>query len=224
MTVADNLNALKESLPANCTLIAVTKTHPADVIMEAYNTGHRVFGENKVQEMTAKQEILPKDIQWHLIGHLQSNKVKYIASFVALIHSVDSIRLLEEINKQAIKNHRIIPCLLQVHIAREESKFGFDEQELLALMKDPTVGTLSNIRITGLMGMATFTDNVEQIRSEFSSLKNLFEEIKRLSLPPNITMQELSMGMSGDYRIAIEEGSTMIRVGSAIFGNRSYHT
>lgn len=223
MTVAANLISLRQSLPANCTLIAVTKTHPADVILEAYACGHRVFGENKVQEMTAKQETLPRDIHWHLIGHLQSNKVKYIASFVTLIHSVDSLKLLEEINRQAKKNNRIISCLLQVHIAKEESKFGFDEQELLTLIKDPTVGTLSNIMVTGLMGMATFTDNTQQIRNEFRSLKNTFETIKNLPLPSNIIMKELSMGMSGDYKIAIEEGSTMVRVGSAIFGNRNYN-
>lgn len=222
MTVAANLVSLKESLPAHCTLIAVTKTHPAEVIMEAYEAGHRIFGENKVQELTAKYEVLPKDIQWHLIGHLQTNKVKYIAPFVSLIHSVDSLKLLEEINKQAKKNDRIINCLLQVYIAKEESKFGFDEQELLALIKDQVVPTLSNIKVTGLMGMATFTDNVEQVRNEFRSLKKIFDSIKTLSLPSNITMEELSMGMSGDYKIAIDEGSTMVRVGSAIFGNRNY--
>jgi PLP dependent protein len=222
MTVAANLISLKKSLPAHCTLIAATKTHPAEVITEAYEAGHRVFGENKVQELAAKYEVLPKDIQWHLIGHLQTNKVKYIAPFVTLIHSVDSLKLLEEINKQAKKNERIISCLLQVYIAKEDSKFGFDEQELLALIKDQVVATLSNIRVTGLMGMATFTDNAEQVRNEFRSLKKMFESIKALPLPSNIRMEELSMGMSGDYKIAIEEGSTMVRVGSAIFGNRNY--
>jgi pyridoxal phosphate enzyme (YggS family) len=207
-------------MPAHCTLVAVSKTKPAEAIKEAYDAGQRIFGENKAQELTGKYETLPKDIQWHMIGHLQSNKVKYIAPFVSLIHSVDSFKLLEEINKQGVKVNRVIPCLLQVHIAEEETKFGFSEEEILDLLKTASFNTLNNIKVVGLMGMATFTDNVDQVRKEFRSLKTIFEKLKSSSLPSQIEMEELSMGMSGDYKIAIEEGSTMVRVGSAIFGNR----
>jgi hypothetical protein len=222
MIIKQNIEQILQSLPKGCTLIAVSKTHPPEAVQEAYAAGHRVFGENKVQELLAKYEVLPKDIQWHLIGHLQSNKVKYIAPFVHLIHSIDSLKLLQEVNKQAQKNNRIIACLLQVYIAKEESKFGLSPEEVIALLEMPEVKELSSVKITGLMGMATFTDDTLQIRAEFKTLKQLFESLKSKSLGPNISMQELSMGMSSDYRIALEEGSTMVRVGSAIFGNRNY--
>jgi pyridoxal phosphate enzyme (YggS family) len=199
-------------------LIAVSKTHPPELIQEAYDAGQRIFGENKVQEMASKYEVLPKDIQWHLIGHLQTNKVKYIAPWVNLIHSVDSPRLAEEIDKQGRKAGRVIPCLLQIHIAKEETKFGFDRVELLDFLKN--LKGFTGLSIEGLMGMATLTDNQEQVRREFRELKNLFEEIGKMNLPASVRMKELSMGMSGDYKIAIEEGSTMVRIGTAIFGKR----
>jgi pyridoxal phosphate enzyme (YggS family) len=188
--------------------------------MEAYQAGQRIFGENKVQELTAKYEVLPKDIEWHMIGHLQSNKVKYIAPFITLIHSVDSVKLLEEINKQAQKNNRTIQCLLQIHIAKEETKFGFDEQEVLDLVASALINNLRHIRVIGLMGMATLTEDFTLVRNEFKELKNVFEKIKSMPLPSNIVMRELSMGMSGDYSIAAEEGSTLVRIGTAIFGER----
>lgn len=222
MSIKTNLQAIKQLLPDGCRLIAVTKTHPVEKIQEVYDAGHRVLGENKVQEMTDKYEMLPKDIEWHLIGHLQTNKVKYIAPFVSLIHAVDSLKLLEEIDKQAKKNNRIIPCLLQVYIAAEETKFGLSREELAELLASPLLPQLTHISVLGLMGMATFTENKEQIRQEFRGLKNLFEELKQSPLPANVQMKELSMGMSGDFEIALEEGSTMVRVGSAIFGERNY--
>lgn len=204
------------------TLVAVSKTKPNPDLMEAYQAGCRVFGENKVQEMAAKYEELPKDIQWHLIGHLQTNKVKYIAPFVHLIHAVDSFKLLEEINKQGAKAGRVINCLLQVYIAQEETKFGLDKAELLELLENKEVQAFQNIKLCGLMGMATNTDNETQIVTEFEGLKQLFEEVK-VSYPlPNADWKELSMGMSGDYKIALEHGSTMVRIGSSIFGHRSY--
>lgn len=201
-----------------CRLIAVSKTHPPEVIQEAYDAGQRIFGENKVQEMSAKYEVLPKDIQWHLIGHLQTNKVKYIAPWVSLIHSVDSSRLAAEIDRQGRKAGRVIPCLLQIHIAKEETKFGFDRSEVLEFLRN--LNQAEGISIEGLMGMATLTGDKDQIRQEFRQLKSLFDEIGAMSLPPFIKMKELSMGMSGDYEIAIEEGSTMVRIGTAIFGKR----
>lgn len=188
--------------------------------MEAYTTGHRIFGENKVQELLPKYESLPKDIEWHLIGHLQTNKVKYVAPFVHLIHAVDSFRLLEEINKQGAKVSRIIDCLLQIHIAREETKFGFSEQEVTTLLSSTMWQKMENIRVTGLMGMATLTDNKEQIRTEFRRLKIFFDGLKSSALPPCFSLTHLSMGMSGDYTIAVDEGSTMLRVGTAVFGAR----
>lgn len=209
MSIKTNIESIRSTLRPGCRLIAVSKTHPASVIREAYDAGQRIFGENKVQEMAAKYEQLPKDIEWHLIGHLQSNKVKYIAAWVSLIHSVDSAKLAEEIDKQGKKAGRVIPCLLQVHIAREETKFGFGREELLDFLKK---NNLKNISVQGLMGMASLTENTDQIRSEFRGLRNLFDEIGDL--------KELSMGMSGDYRIAMEEGSTMVRIGTAIFGKR----
>jgi pyridoxal phosphate enzyme (YggS family) len=200
---------------------AVSKTKPNQDIMEAYQAGHRLFAENKVQELTDKFESLHKDIEWHMIGHLQRNKVKYIAPFVSLIHSIDSARLLREVNKQGAKVKRKIPCLLQVHIAKEESKFGFSEEELLQLFQSAEIKEYQNVMIKGLMGMATFTEDESIIRSEFKFLKELFDKLKKIEAE-NISLQELSMGMSGDYPIAIEEGSTIIRVGSAIFGERNY--
>jgi PLP dependent protein len=220
MNIRNNISILRQSVPAHCTLVAVSKTKPAEAVKEAYDAGQRIFGENKVQELTAKFEALPKDIEWHMIGHLQSNKVKYIAPFVSLIHSVDSFKLLEEVNKQGAKADRVVPCLLQIHIAEEETKFGFSEAEIFELLKSASFDALKNIKVVGLMGMATFTDNTEQVRKEFRNLKSIFERIKSSVLPSQIEMKELSMGMSGDYKIAIEEGSTMVRVGSAIFGSR----
>jgi pyridoxal phosphate enzyme (YggS family) len=221
MSVAQNIAELRREIPANVTLIAVSKTQPNSKILEAYDGGQRIFGENKVQELVAKFEALPKDIEWHLIGHLQSNKVKYIAPFVHLIHSIDSFKLLQEVDKQASKIDRQVNCLLQVHIAQEETKFGFSENEIVDLLQSNAFEQLKNIQIQGLMGMATFTDNVDQVRSEFKTLKTLFEKLKSMKLPAQFNLKDLSMGMSGDYKIAIEEGSTMIRVGTALFGERN---
>lgn len=222
MTIKNNIVRYTQNLPPGCALIAVSKTQPHEKIQEAYDAGQRAFGENKAQEMARKHEQLPRDIQWHMIGHLQTNKVKYIAPFVHLIHSVDSLKLLSEIDKQAKKNNRIIACLLQVHIAEEETKFGFSAEEVRELLESEAMQHLNHIRITGLMGMATFTENMEQVRKEFHSLNHLFTTLKNQPLPKQVVMQELSMGMSGDYQIAIEEGSTMIRIGTAIFGERNY--
>lgn len=219
--IPKQLQEIKNSLPQNCTLVAVSKTKPNEDILEAYNTGQLDFGENKVQEMVKKAEDLPKDIKWHMIGHLQRNKVKYMASFVHLIHGVDTFKLLKEINKQAKKKERVIDCLLQVHIAKEETKFGFDEAELIEVLTNNDLRELTNVRISGLMGMATNTDNSTQVREEFNNLKLLFEEHKKNN-HANVQLSTLSMGMSGDYQIAIEEGSSMVRVGSAIFGSRNY--
>jgi PLP dependent protein len=225
MNIKENLQEVKNTFKnPDCLLVAVSKTKPAEDIMEAYDAGIRDFGENKVQELTDKQPQLPQDIRWHMIGHLQRNKVKYIAPFVYLIHGVDSLKLLKEINKQAEKADRIIPCLLQVHIAREESKFGFDEKEVMELIQGEEIKSFQNIEIKGLMGMATFTENQQVVREEFAGLKTLFDKIKQGPLPENVRMEELSMGMSGDYQIAQEEGSTMVRIGSAIFGARNYNT
>jgi PLP dependent protein len=221
MSIKENLHHIKSSLPKEVTLIAVTKTHPPEKLMEVYNAGHRIFGENKVQEMLDKYEALPKDIDWHLIGHLQTNKVKYIAPFVSLIHSVDSLKLLREINKQALKTDRVIDCLLQIYIANEETKFGLSFDEAEALINSEALKSLKNIRICGFMGMATNTDDQEQIRKEFRLLKQFFNKHSNFSAL-NFKPETLSMGMSSDYQIAIEEGSNMIRVGSSIFGNRDY--
>jgi pyridoxal phosphate enzyme (YggS family) len=220
MNIRNNITNLRQSVPSHCTLVAVSKTKPVEAIQEAYEAGQRVFGENKAQELTGKYEVLPKDIEWHMIGHMQSNKVKYIAPFVSLIHSVDSFKLLEEINKQGAKINRVLNCLLQIHIAEEETKFGFSEEEIVEFIKSTNINALDNIQVVGLMGMATFTDNVDQVRKEFRNLKMIFEKIKSTALPKQMSMNILSMGMSGDYKIAIEEGSTMVRVGSAIFGSR----
>jgi pyridoxal phosphate enzyme (YggS family) len=221
MSLATQIEQITRQIPPHVTLIAVTKTKPVSLLQEAYHCGLRVFGENKVQEMVDKYEQLPKDIQWHLIGHLQSNKVKYIAPFVTLIHSVDSFKLLQEINKQAKKVNRCIDCLLQIYIAEEDTKFGLSKTELLELLADTQLPTLTNIRIIGLMGMATNTANTAQIQQEFRNLKSIFEEVKAQFAAPNISWQHISMGMSGDYEIAIAEGSTMVRIGSAIFGHRA---
>ncbi len=227
-TIQQNLNNIKSQLPAHVTLVAVSKTKPVADLMEAYNAGQRIFGENKIQEMTDKWEIMPKDIEWHMIGHVQTNKVKYMAPFVSLIHGVDSLKLLQEINKQAAKNNRVIDCLLQVYIAEEESKFGLDEQELDEILNEiqQNKENYKNIRIVGLMGMATFTENQNQIEKEFKHLKTIFDTItsrtdaiNRVS-PENIDIKILSMGMSGDYQLAISCGSTMVRIGSSIFGSR----
>lgn len=223
MNIKKNIEHFRGLLPPNCTLIAVSKTQPVEKIVEAYEAGQRVFGENKAQEMTSKFESLPNDIQWHMIGHLQTNKVKYIAPFVHLIHGVDSLRLLQEINKQGSKINRVIHCLLQLHIAEEETKFGFSEEEVLQLIQSNEFASLKHVHVKGLMGMATFTDNSTQIRKEFTRLKSFFDKIKTLQKPDTIEMQELSMGMSNDYTLAVECGSTMVRIGTAIFGERNIH-
>jgi len=220
MSIAENLLFMQSGLPENVTLVAVSKTKPVADLLEAYKAGQRIFGENKIQEMTDKQQEMPKDIQWHMIGHVQSNKVRIMASYVNLIHGVDSLKLLEEINKQAIKNDRIINCLLQVHIAEEDTKFGLDETELLEILKSDTFKNLKNIKVGGLMGMATFTENQSQIKKEFTFLKALFDKVNSLSIIHD-PLSILSMGMSGDYKIAIECGSNMVRIGSSIFGNRN---
>lgn len=219
-TIADRLLDLRTEIPASVQLIAVSKTKPASAVMEAYTAGQRAFGENKVQEMVDKYEQLPKDIQWHLIGHLQTNKVKYIAPFVHMIHAVDSLKLLQEIDKQAQKNNRIIPCLLQFHIAQEETKFGLDFTEAEALLQSREFIEMQHVQIVGLMGMASFTEDEEQVRDEFRNLNNYFQIIKSHYFKFNSEFKYLSMGMSGDYRIAIEEGSTMVRIGSTLFGSR----
>jgi pyridoxal phosphate enzyme (YggS family) len=219
MSIATNLQIIKSILPEHVTLVAVSKTKPVPDLMEAYNSDQRIFGENKIQEMVDKWEQMPKDIEWHMIGHVQTNKVKYMASFVSLIHGVDSLKLLEEINKQALKNNRVIDCLLQMHIAEEETKFGLDEEELAALLTSSTFKEMKNIRIVGLMGMATFTDNQNQIKKEFTHLKSIFDNNKNLK-SEICNLKSLSMGMSGDYQLAISCGSTMVRIGSSIFGGR----
>jgi pyridoxal phosphate enzyme (YggS family) len=214
------LEAIRSSLPATTVLIAVSKTHPIERIMEAYEAGQRDFGENKVQDLVEKYEALPKDIRWHMIGHLQSNKVKYIAPFVHLIHGVDSFKLLLEINKQGQKIQRKIPCLLQFHIAQEETKFGLSMDEATALLSSPDFNNMQHTLLCGVMGMATFTENTAQIREEFQSLHAIYQQLKSRCFPSNPEFKEISMGMSDDYPIAIEEGSTLIRVGSKIFGRR----
>ncbi len=223
MSISKNLNNIKSQLPAHVTLVAVSKTKPISDLMEAYDAGQRIFGENYVQELVEKQEQMPNDIQWHFIGHLQSRKVKLIAPFVSLIHGVDSLKLLQEINKQGTKNNRVIDCLLQVFIAEEESKFGLDEQELNEILEQVhnDKENYKNIRIVGLMGMATFTENQNQIEKEFKHLKTIFDKYKKLNTE-HCQLNTLSMGMSGDYQLAISCGSTMVRIGSSIFGTRNY--
>ena len=221
MSIAENLSQIKSSLPSHVTLVAVSKTKPVTDLMEAYNAGQRIFGENKIQEMTEKWQQMPKDIQWHMIGHVQSNKVKYMIPYVHLIHGVDSLKLLKEINRLAGKWRKKIDCLLQIHIAEEETKFGLDEQELEEMLKQVQHDKelFQNIRIVGLMGMATFTDNQEQIKREFLHLKAIFDKHSQLTTV-NCQLNTLSMGMSGDYQLAIECGSNMVRIGSSIFGSR----
>ena len=215
--ISENLTNIKGSLPQDVTLVAVSKTKPNEDIIEAYEAGHRVFGENKIQEMVGKYEALPKDIDWHMIGHVQSNKVKYMASFVKLVHGVESLKLLKEINKRARQNDRVIDCLLQVHIAEEETKFGFDHAEVEEILSSETYKAYENVRVVGLMGMATNTSDKDKIGAEFKSLKTIFDKVKESN--PQFTT--LSMGMSGDYDIAIENGSNMVRIGSSIFGLRA---
>ena len=217
--IKENLLKIKQSLPENVTLVAVSKTKPLVDLQEAYAAGQRVFGENKIQEMVEKYDALPKDIQWHMIGHLQRNKVKYMAHFVDLIHGVDSLKTLKEINKQAKKHNRTINCLLQAKIAKEETKFGLSFQEIEAILSSEEFLELENIKVVGFMGMATFTDNQQQLQEEFSALKAFFNKLKTQETALNI----LSMGMSGDYPLAISSGSNRIRVGSSIFGNRNYN-
>lgn len=224
MDIKTNLTQVLQSFKnPECKLIAVSKTKPIEDLQEAYAAGIRDFGENKVQEIQAKQPQMPADTRWHMIGHLQSNKVKYIAPFVHLIHGVDSFKLLKEIDKQGKKINRVIPVLLQIHIAEEETKFGFDQTELEEILISEEFLQLTHVQIKGLMGMATFTENESQIRKEFYGLKQLFESLKSKALPAFVQLEELSMGMSGDYQIAQEEGSTMVRIGSAIFGARNYN-
>ncbi len=213
-------NILSSLEQSNTILVAVSKTKPNEAIMQLYEQGQYIFGENRVQELVQKYETLPKNIQWHLIGHLQTNKVKYIASFVEMIHSVDSLKLLQEINKQAAKHNRIIDVLLQMHIAQEETKFGLTQEEVVAILEDERYLKMENIRIVGLMGMATFTSDEKQVRAEFRHLKNIFDDLKKDFFTEKDSFQHVSMGMSGDYTIAIEEGSTMVRIGSLLFGVR----
>ena len=222
MSVAENIDEIKANLPANVRLIAVSKTKPAELLLEAYNHGQRAFGENKVQEMVWKYEELPKDIEWHFIGHLQSNKIKYIAPFVHLIHGVDSFKRLKAIDTDAKKVSRVIPCLLQFYIAEEESKFGLSMEEAVEMLNSDEFKLLVNVKISGVMGMATYTDDENQIRKEFTSLKTYFDMLKSEYFTNDADFKEISMGMSGDYLIAIDTGSTMVRIGSTIFGERNY--
>lgn len=221
MSIANNLLKYKNELDARAVqLVAVSKYQDAEAVLEAYNAGQRVFGENIVQELVEKEAVLPKDIQWHLIGHLQTNKVKYIAPFITVIESVDSLKLLQEINKQALKNKRVIDCLLQVYIADEDTKFGLGFDEVIELLRSDEFKELNNVRIVGLMGIASNTDSEKRIRDEFEELKVLFDGIKLSYFRKEDSFKELSMGMSSDYKIAVEEGSTMVRIGSSIFGKR----
>jgi len=220
MEIQKKIQEIKNLIPENVTLVAVSKTKPVADLQKAYDGGQRVFGENKIQEMADKFELMPKDIKWHMIGHLQSNKVKYMASFVDLIHGIDKLKTLKEINKQAKKHDRVINCLLQAKIAKEETKFGFSFDEIEEILQSSELTALENIKIIGFMGMASFTENQEQLKEEFSSLKNFFDKHKTQTIIANCQLDVLSMGMSGDYNLAIENGSTMIRVGSSIFGSR----
>lgn len=220
MSIADNLKTIGKDLPENVHLVAVSKTKSIEEIQQAYDAGQRIFGENKIQEMTEKWQHLPKDIQWHMIGHVQTNKVKYMAPYVHLIHGVDSLKLLKEINKQAKKWRRTIHCLLQVYIATEDTKFGLNQQELLEIIHSEEFKSLENVKVIGLMGMASFTEDKDKIKQEFTTLKHIFDYVQSYQLP-NCHFQHLSMGMSGDYKIAIACGSTMVRIGSSIFGSRN---
>lgn len=221
--IKENLNSIRRNIPENVTLIAVSKTKPISDLQEAYDAEQRIFGENKALEMREKYQQLPEDIQWHFIGHLQTNKIKYIAPFVSLIHSIDSLSLLEAVNKEAAKNNRVINCLLQFHIAQEETKFGLDIDEAKQILESDTFTQMNNVRIVGVMGMATFTEDITQIRNEFKSLKKIYDILKENYFKDDTSFKEISMGMSDDYPIAIEEGATMVRVGSKIFGARNYN-
>ena len=222
MSIAENLKKIEQEIPNNVKIIAVSKTHPKEMIQEVYDFGHRVFGENKAQEMTEKHEALPKDIEWHMIGHLQTNKVKYIAPFVSMIHSVDSLKLLKEIEKEAIKNNRVIDCLLQIDIANEDTKFGMLEKEAIELLSSEDFAQLKNIRTCGVMGIGSITVDINKTRQEFKNLKVTFLTLKEKFFKNEDYFTEISMGMSSDYDIAIEEGSTIVRIGSLIFGQRDY--
>lgn len=222
MNTAEKITDFKKALPKNVKLVAVSKTKPEEEILQAYHTGHKIFGENKVQELRAKYESLPKDIEWHYIGHLQRNKVKYIAPFVSMIHAVDSMRLLRKINNEAKKAKREIQVLLQMHIAKEQTKFGLSETELYEIIESPEIEEFKNLKICGLMAMATFTDNKEQIESEFDYIKNLFDELKENHFSESDDFAELSIGMSNDYEIALQKGASIVRIGSKIFGERNY--
>jgi len=222
MSISTNIQSIRTHIPAHVRLVCVSKFNPNESIITAYETGERIFGESKVQELCEKHETLPQDIIWHFIGHLQTNKIKYLVPFVSLIHGVDSYKLLVEINKQAAKAGKTVNCLLQIHIAQEETKFGFSAEELFEMLEAGEWKALKNIRICGLMGMATYTEDREQIRSEFRRLKSIFDEVKENHFSNESSFCELSMGMSDDYQIAIEEGSTLVRVGSSIFGHRIY--
>ncbi len=222
MEISENIKRIKKNIPEGVKLVAVSKTKPNEDIMEAYRAGHKIFGENKIQDLARKYEELPKDIEWHMIGHLQTNKVKYIAPFVGLIHAVDSLKLLLVIDKEAKKNDRVIPCLLQFHIAEEKTKFGLSLEEAVDLLKSDEYLNLRNVKISGVMGMATFTSDMEQIHREFAALKTIFEKLKSGFFAEDRSFCEISMGMSDDYRVAIEEGSTMVRIGSSVFGARNY--
>ncbi len=220
--IQNQIQEIQAGLPAQVRLVAVSKFHPTEALEEAYAAGQRIFGESKVQEMTAKYEVLPKDIEWHFIGHLQTNKIKYMAPYVALIHGVDSYKLLSEINKQALKVGRIIPCLLQIHIAREETKFGFTPEECRAMLEEGNWRSLTNVQIAGVMGMATNTEDECEITNEFQTLRRFFDEIRQQYFADELTFKEISMGMSDDYPLAIQAGSTLVRIGSKIFGERHY--
>lgn len=220
MSIQSHIETLRETVPAGVKLVAVSKFHPAGVVQEAYDAGLRIFGESRVQELVVKKELLPDDIEWHFIGSLQRNKVKQVAPFVSLIHSLDSERLMQEIEKQGAANNRVIPCLLQIHVAEEETKSGFSPDECRSFLKEGKWKICFHVQIAGVMGMATYTDNQNQVRKEFRQLKSLFDQFKREFFPDDSGFKEISMGMTGDYPLAIEEGSTMIRVGTLIFGDR----
>lgn len=220
MSIVENLKIILNTIPPGTNLVAVSKFNPVENILEAYNSGQKVFGESRIQELVEKYPLLPNDIQWHFIGHLQTNKIKYIAPFISLIHGVDTFKLLREIDKEGKKISRVIPCLLQLHIAEEDSKFGFEANEVIEFFKSGEWIDLKNVKIKGLMGMATLTDNKDQIQKEFRAINNLYKEIKKSWFPSDSSFCELSMGMSDDYLIAINEGSTLVRIGSAIFGSR----
>jgi len=220
MDIGKNIAEIKQSLPDGVKLVAVSKKKLPETILKAYNAGQKIFGENKAQELIQKQEALPKDIEWHFIGHLQTNKAKYLAPFVSMIHGIDSFKILKTVNKEAKKSNRVIPCLLQFHIAEESTKFGLSEEEAFEILDSPEYKTMKNISIVGVMGMATYTDDEQQVRNEFRFLKKIFDKLKKEYFPKKTGFREISMGMSDDYPIAVEEGSTIVRIGSKIFGTR----